>query len=268
MKTGNKLSSLVLLVTLITLSAVIVSGDTIRLKNGSVIKGKVISYSQQEFTVILDLGSSTRRSATRMTIAMDDVESIEFDGAEGAATQSAPASVSQAPAGKYGDVQRDTSAPVRATTPPEPTPETSPATTPVSSETAPQTTPGGSNVVGATLEKTISVPSTADWTSTEIRVQRGQRISITASGEIDLGNGVRSTPGGLGTTDSRKLIQSKPTGALIAVVGDDNDDFVFIGRSGEFTAAHSGILFLSVNEGNLKDNAGAYLARVRILNSK
>lgn len=269
MKTGNKLSSLMLLLIITTLSAVIVSGDTIRLKNGSVIKGKVISYSQQEFTVILDLGSSTRRSATRMTIAMDDVESIEFDGAEGAATQSAPASTSQAPAGKYGDVQRDTAAPVRATTPPtDPAPETSPATTPVSSEPAPQTTPGGSNVVGATLEKTISVPSTADWTSTEIRVQRGQRISITASGEIDLGNGVRSTPGGLGTTDNRKLIQSKPTGALIAVVGDDNDDFVFIGRAGEFTAAHSGILFLSVNEGNLKDNAGAYLARVKILNSK
>ncbi len=268
MKTGNKLSSLMLLLIIITLSAVLVSGDTIRLKNGSVIKGKVISYSQQEFTVILDLGNSTRRSATRMTIAMDDVESIEFDGAESATIQNTPANSTQAPAGKYGEAQPETSAPVRATTPPEPTPETSLVTTPTVSEPAPQTPPGGSNVVGATLEKTISVPSTIDWTSTEIRVQRGQRISITVSGEIDLGNGVRSTPGGLNSTDSRKLIQNKPTGALIAVVGDDNDDFVFIGRAGEFTAAHSGILFLSVNEGNLKDNAGAYLARVRILGNK
>lgn len=269
MKTGNRLFSLATVTALILLAAVTVCGDTIRLKNGSIIKGKVISFNQQEFTVILDLGSSTRRSATRMTIAVDDVESIEFDGAEAAQSSGSSASAAQPPAGKYGEAQRESSAPVRTSTPPpDPTPETSSAPTAATPEPAGQTAPGGSTVTGATIEKTVSVPATADWTSTEIRVQRGQRISITASGEVDLGGGQRSTPGGISTPDTRKLIQGKPTGALIAVVGDDNDDFVFIGRSGEFTAAHSGILFLSVNEGNLKDNAGAYLARVKILGNK
>ena len=43
-----------------------------------------------------------------------------------------------------------------------------------------------------------------------------------------------------------------PTGALIAVIGDDNDDFISIG------ARRDGVLFLGINEGNLSDNTGAY----------
>jgi hypothetical protein len=68
--------------------------------------------------------------------------------------------------------------------------------------------------------------------------------------------------------DSGKLMTSRPTGALIAVVGDDNDDFVFIGRASEFVATHNGILFLSVNERNLKDNNGSFLARVKVMSGK
>lgn len=267
MKTRTRLSALMMFTSLILLTAAMALGDTIRLKNGSVIKGKVVSFNQQEFTVILDLGSSSRRSATRMTIAAEDVESIEFEGAETPVSQSPPSSGSQA--GKYGEAPREHTSVARNVPPPDssPTPETSPAPTPASPEPVSQP-PGGGPTNGIAIEKTVSVPATADWTSTEIRVQRGQRISISANGEVDLGNGTRSTPGGVGSPDTRKLIQSKPTGALIAVVGDDNDDFVFIGRSGEFTAAHNGILFLSVNEGNLKDNAGAYLARVKVIPGK
>ncbi|HZS05602.1 MAG TPA: hypothetical protein VFD58_12250 [Blastocatellia bacterium] len=262
MKISQKLSSVIVVTLFLLLAGGTVFGDTIRLKNGSVIKGKVVSFNQQEFTIVLDLGSSSRRSATKMTIAAEDIESIEFDATE-AAPQSSPASSSQAPAGKYGETPRETPPASRDSTPPAettPAPETSPA--PVSS-----TPPSGSEQtppISAGVEKTVSVPATADWTSTEIRVQRGQRISISASGEVDLGNGQRSSPGGIAINDGRKLITNKPTGALIAVVGDDNDDFIYIGRSSEFTAAHNGILFLSVNEGNLKDNAGSYLARIKV----
>jgi hypothetical protein len=117
-------------------------------------------------------------------------------------------------------------------------------------------------------EKTVSVAAAADWTSTEIRVQRGQRIVVSASGEVDLGDNQRSGPDGISLTDSRKLVAARPTGALIAVVGDDNDDFIFVGKATEFVAPHNGILFLSVNEGNLKDNTGAFVARVRVLSGK
>jgi hypothetical protein len=114
----------------------------------------------------------------------------------------------------------------------------------------------------------VSIAAAADWTSTEIRVQRGQRIVVSASGEVDLGDNQRTGPEGLSLADSRKLVAARPTGGLIAVVGDDNDDFVFVGKATEFVATHNGILFLSVNEGNLKDNTGAFVARVRVLSGR
>jgi hypothetical protein len=117
-------------------------------------------------------------------------------------------------------------------------------------------------------EKEVRVAAAADWTSTEIRVQKGQRITISASGEIDLGGSQRSGPGGITRSDSRKLIASRPTGALIAVIGDDNDDFVFVGKQTDFTSNHNGILFLSVNEGDLKDNSGSFIAHVKVVGSK
>ena len=219
--------------------------DTIKLKNGSVIKGKVVSFGQGEFTVILDLGTSTRRSTSRMIIAIEDIESIEFDGSE------------QARDNTVGEA----TAPGRAVPPP---PETTapPPTTP-----EPET-PAESAGLPVIAEKEVRVAAAADWTSTEIRVQKGQRISISASGEIDLGNSQRSGPSGITRSDSRKLMASRPTGALIAVIGDDNDDFVFVGNKTEFTSTHNGILFLSVNEGELKDNSGSFIASVKVVGSK
>ena len=52
------------------------------------------------------------------------------------------------------------------------------------------------------------------------------------------------------------------------MIGDDNNDFVFIGRSTEFIAKNNGILFLTINDDNVKDNAGAYIARVRVLSNR
>jgi hypothetical protein len=68
-----------------------------------------------------------------------------------------------------------------------------------------------------------------------------------------------STPTGLPRlADRDKLMRNEPTGALIAVIGDDNDEFIFVGASREFTAQRDGRLFLGVNEGNLGDNSGTY----------
>ncbi len=53
-------------------------------------------------------------------------------------------------------------------------------------------------------------------------------------------------------------MRNEATGGLIAVIGDDNDDFIFLGSHREFTATRDGVLFLGVNEGNLNDNTGAY----------
>jgi hypothetical protein len=229
--------------------------DTIRLRDGSVLKGKVTSYNQRKFTIVVYIGGTS----SQHVVSVDEIESVEFDGAEALATAAPRNTVNPPPA------EVSTPAPVVAE--PErlvnrdPAPTTPPANDPPSAPA----NEGDTGLVATLAEKNVSVAAAADWTSTEIRVQKGQRISISASGEIDLGENKRSGPSGQLGEDRRKLIPNRPTGALIAVVGDDNDDFVFVGNSSEFVARHSGILFLSVNEGNLKDNSGAFIARVKVL---
>ncbi|MCI0402513.1 MAG: LecA/PA-IL family lectin [Acidobacteria bacterium] len=61
---------LVLLLPLVI--ALAAPSDTIRLKNGRVVKGQVERYSNGEFRVLLDSGD-------RMILLMDNVESVEFD---------------------------------------------------------------------------------------------------------------------------------------------------------------------------------------------
>lgn len=101
------------------------------------------------------------------------------------------------------------------------------------------------------------------WTSSGVVVRRGQTIRITASGNVSLGRGRNSVPSGVPLLDLEdKLMPDMPTGAVIAVIGDDNNDFIFIGGSRTFTAQRDGPLFLGVNEGNLLDNTGAYDATI------
>ena len=106
-----------------------------------------------------------------------------------------------------------------------------------------------------------------DWTSTGLIVKRGDHIRITATGNvtIDPSSGRTAGPEGASDiTDAKKLMPDQPTGALIGVIGADNDDFIFIGRSNEFTATRDGLLFLSVNEGTLSDNTGTFRATIEI----
>ncbi len=207
--------------------------DTIKLKNGSIIKGKVTTYNEREFTVQLDLGTSTKRTGSRMVLSVDDVESIQFDSPEPYPNSS-------------------------ATFPPptNPSPGTQPAPNPAPIKPA--------DPIETFADKTVGVIAAADWTSTEIRVRKGQRIVVSASGQIDLGNNRRVGPDGMTLNDSNKLIAERPTGSLIAVIGDDNDEFIPIGSGSDFIAARDGILFLSVNEGNLRDNSGSFSAKVKV----
>jgi hypothetical protein len=76
---------------------------------------------------------------------------------------------------------------------------------------------------------------------------------------VSLGGGRFATPAGLpGVPDNEKLMRTEATGALIAVIGDDNDDFLLISTRRDFVAQRDGVLFLGVNEGNLNDNTGTY----------
>ena len=53
--------------------------DTIRLKDGSVIRGQIVSFKNEQFTILVGSGARGRKS--RITVYMEDVDSIEFDSA-------------------------------------------------------------------------------------------------------------------------------------------------------------------------------------------
>jgi len=210
--------------------------DTIRLKDGSVIHGQVVGFKDQQFTILVGGGSRGRRST--ITVYMEDVESIEFDS--GTVTPGVNDSTNTS-----------------AVTPPlsQPT-NTQPSYNPPPAAG----TPVSANAQFFQVNAKVRADNTSNgWTNTGLVVRRGQRLRINASGRVSLGAGRFSAPDGLpNVPDREKLMRNQPTGGLIAVIGDDNDEFIFIGRNRDFVAQRDGVLFLGVNEGNLSDNSGAF----------
>lgn len=114
--------------------------------------------------------------------------------------------------------------------------------------------------------KTVSVSSRLDWTNTYLSVNPGDTVIVETSGTVGLDlAGKPCGPDGLATVkDPSKLLLDKPTGAVVAVIGVDNNDFFFLGANGRFKSVRAGLLFLGINEGDLTNNAGAFTSRVRI----
>jgi hypothetical protein len=216
--------------------------DTIRLKDGSVIRGQVIGFKDQQFVILIGAGAKGRRSRT--TVYVEDIESIEFD----AATTTAAAVLANE------DLSSSNS-----TEPVSQPPRTQPSTTTTSPRTNSPSTSGASPTF-FTIKVAVRADSANNgWTNSGLVVRKGQRLRISSSGRVSLGKGRFSTPVGMATIpDNDKLVRNEATGALIAVIGDDNDDFILVGGRRDFVAQRDGVLFLGVNEGDLKDNTGSY----------
>src|SRR6185503_10354215 len=205
----------------------------------------VIGFKDQQFTILIGGNARGRRGQT--TVYVEDVESIEFDSSSGPATSTDDSSMARnnPPVNNPPLNNNRRSDPEPA--PSEPRIDSSP-----SNSSAPPTF------------FTIKVGVRADaanngWTNSGLVVRKGQRLRISASGRVSLGRGRFSTPGGLASVnDNDKLMRNEATGALIAVIGDDNDEFILIGPRREFVAQRDGVLFLGVNEGDLTDNTGSY----------
>ena len=218
-----------------------VLADTVRLKDGSVIRGQIVSFKNEQFTIMVGSGARGRKS--RITVYMEDVDSIEFDAAGNASNSSGPSD--------------DTT-----TNNTQPTYQPPVNTQPANNQPA-NNQPAANNSAAPTFFQ-INVRVRADntsngWTNTGLVVRRGQRLRINATGRVTLGNNRVATPDGLANiADRDKLMRNQPTGGLIAVIGDDNDDFIFVGRGRDFVAQRDGVLFLGVNEGNLSDNSGLF----------
>src|SRR6476646_4068667 len=77
----RKTFRLLLAVALVLSTAAPLLADTIRLKDGSVIRGQVIGFKDQQFTILIGGNARGRRGQT--TVYVEDVESIEFDSNSG-----------------------------------------------------------------------------------------------------------------------------------------------------------------------------------------
>jgi len=224
--------------------------DTIRLKDGSIIKGKIVSFSSGRF--LIAMGEGSRRRELSFTPA--EVESISFDEADTAVSSRRNASYEK-PAEKSAPPIRIEAADTRTT-----------RSTPRAANTTRSTS---ANEKTAPIEWRVKVlaDNTANgWTNSGWVVKKGQRIRISGDGTVSLGRGVSSTPSGIASLeDNQKLLKNVATGALVAVIGDDNNDFIYVGAEREFTAIRDGALFLGINEGNLSDNTGAFEVKIEIL---
>ena len=241
-KTFRFVSSLLLIVSLTSL----VFADTIRLKDGSILKGKIVSFDNGKFVIMIGEGSRKRQ----LSFMSSEIASIDFDSPT-ATPQNAPVTNRTA---SYEEPVK----PPRVTT-----------TDPYNRSSPPSTNPAGTGTKIKPIEwqiKVLADNTSNGWTNSGWVVKKGQRIRITGDGKVSLGKGQTSTPSGEPRfEDGQKLLKNVPTGALIAVIGDDNNDFIYVGAEREFTATRDGALFLGINEGNLSDNSGSYNVKVEIL---
>lgn len=263
--------------------------DTIRMKDGQVIRGQIVGFRDQQFTVLIGSGARGGRRS-RVTLYMEDVESIEFDAAAGSETSAAndggytpPAETTrtQPPTPRREEPRREE--PSRE----EPRQQQQTGQRPPvlgGAETGSPANGGRANNGGSTsgaaqtpargggesaffpVRVRVRADNTANgWTDSGLMVRRGQRLRISATGRVSLGEGRFSTPTGLPrVVDTEKLMRNEPTGTLIAVIGDDNDEFIAVGTNREFYAPRDGRLFLGVNEGRLEDNTGSYDALIEV----
>jgi hypothetical protein len=262
-------------------------GDTIRMKDGQVIRGQIVAFRDQQFTVLIGSARGGNRRS-RMTLNMEDVESIEFDGA-GESADGSTVTDTYTPPAESARTTRPEPQPTPRREEPRPTSNTgntsgqrppvlgndtgtstngaarnNPNTTPTTGPTPARGNGGDSPFFPVRVR--VSADNKANgWTDTGLMVRRGQRLRITATGRVSLGEGRFSTPTGLPrVVDTEKLMRNEPTGELIAVIGDDNDEFIAIGANREFYATRDGRLFLGVNEGKLEDNTGSYDALIEV----
>ena len=246
---------------MVVLLSVTAFADTIRLKDGSIIKGKIVGFASGRFTISI--------GKRQMTFDAGEIASIDFDSPQDrvivpASDRTISTSTARSQPKQDPPVIQDSPVIEEEEVSETPAEQEPPATRP----TTPAVTPTRKTSFGKPIELAVRVlaDNTANgWTNSGWVVKKGQRIRISGSGEVSIGRGKKTGPSGLyDVEDGEKLLKSVPTGALIAVIGDDNNEFIYIGSEREFVASRDGTLFLGLNEGNLNDNAGSFDVKVEI----
>ena len=136
-------------------------------------------------------------------------------------------------------------------------------TYPFGSGTTPGTTPGTAPLdPGVSVAGAIRVPANAGWVSTGARVRRGDAITFSTSGEVQLSDNANDRARAAGTprTAPGAPIPNVYAGALIGRIG--NGQPFAIGDQASVPMPNDGLLYLAVNDDERSDNAGEFIVRL------
>ena len=109
---------------------------------------------------------------------------------------------------------------------------------------------------------TLAVDGTQQWTDAGVDVRAGDRIEVTASGEVFHNEDNSIGPGGF--PNRPDLLTPFPElnhAALIGRIGESGSGF-YLGASTTTTAEADGRLYLGINDGGLENNRGSWDATV------
>jgi hypothetical protein len=197
--------------------------DTLVLRNGSRVSGRVISVRDG----VIEFEDERANRGRVVRVDQDDVRAIEFDRDD-----SGRDGFSRDGFGRDGFG-------------------------------APRPGPGGGDRPRGMRERDVNVSARAAWTNTGIAVRSGQTVFFRASGRVRWGPGRQHGPQGENDSPRNpgRPIPSRPGGALIGRVGDDAPFFIGSAEEG-IRVRGSGELLLGINDDFLEDNSGAFRVTV------
>ena len=100
------------------------------------------------------------------------------------------------------------------------------------------------------------------WTDTGIDVKRGDRVSISATGQVQYAPGNAATPAGARGASTNYPVPTMGAGGLIAKIGDSAPFAIGAGNR-EMAMPADGRLLLGINDDNHSDNSGAFAVTLR-----
>lgn len=107
----------------------------------------------------------------------------------------------------------------------------------------------------------VRVDGNLEWTDSGIDVRRGDRVSVTASGQVQFGPGNATTPAGARGGSPNYPVPTAGAGGLIAKVGDAAPFAVGAGNR-TLTMPADGRLMFGINDDNVGDNSGSFSVTV------
>jgi hypothetical protein len=111
----------------------------------------------------------------------------------------------------------------------------------------------------------VRVPGNQQWVNTGIAVRRGQQVSFSANGRVQLSSDTGDVAHSAGSLRQRTAAGSPLpqnfAGALIGRVGN-SAPFPIGDNTAPITMPASGVLFLGINDDEVSDNRGEYVVNI------